>query len=72
MYPHQSLLVILTPLLLRDKSGLLVVHGEFGFSADIYLWAGCVIHCEHDLLTGAGAARSIAKRAITSTQFSRG
>ena len=69
MYPHQSLLLTLTPLLLRDRSGLLVVSGEFGFNADIYLWAGCIIHCEHNLLTGANAARSIAKRAITSTRF---
>jgi len=69
MYPHQSLLVTLTPLLLRDESGLLVVNGEFGFHADIYLWAGCVIHCGQDLHTGASAARSIAKRAITSTRF---
>lgn len=69
MYPHQSLLVSLTPLLLQDRSGLLAVYGEFGFSADIYLWAGCVVHCEHNVLTGANAARSIAKRAITSTRF---
>jgi|GEM_PF-1990434 len=69
MYPHQSLLLTLTPLLIRDRSGLLVVYGEFGFSADIFIWAGCVIHCEHNSLTGANAARSIAKRAITSTRF---
>ena len=51
---------------------MLSVYGEFGFHADIYLWGGCIIHCEHNLLTGANAARSIAKRAITSTRFFQG
>lgn len=51
------------------QTGMLVIHGGYGFKANLYLRAGCVYHAECDTLVGVQAIRSIAKHKAVMAQF---